>query len=101
MILRALFWIAVVAVLMPRDPNLGLTRPDAATSFLPSSVTRWLDKTAGAPQAACAAHAGDCADVLDVVDTLQDAALHSLAQVKAEIEASKRERAGRRLAYND
>lgn len=101
MILRALFWIAVVGVLMPREPDLGLGRPGAVTSLVPSSVAVWLDKTAGAPQTACTEHAQDCAEALNLVDTLQDAAVRSLAEVKAEIEASKRERAVRRLAAAD
>ncbi len=30
MILRAIFWVAVVAVLMPHEPNLGFGRPHAS-----------------------------------------------------------------------
>jgi len=101
MILRALFWIAVVGVLMPREPDLGLGRPGAAAPMLPSAMAMWLDKAAGAPQVACNEHADDCAQALGLVDALQNAAVRSLAEVKAEIEASKRERAARRLASND
>lgn len=101
MILRALFWIAIVGVLMPHEPDLGLGRPGAITSLLPNSAAAWVESAAGAPQAACTAHADSCAEALTVIDTLQNAAVRSLAQVKAEIEASKRERQAQRLASND
>jgi hypothetical protein len=102
MILRALFWVAIVAVLMPHEPDLGLGRPGASavSTMLPASVTQWVEGAASAPQQACADHADSCAAALGIVDTLQNAAVHSLAQVKAEIEASQAQRA-RRLAYND
>ena len=34
MIFRALFWIAVVALLMPHEPDLGLGRPGGASSLI-------------------------------------------------------------------
>ena len=39
MIFRALFWIGLIALLMPHEPDLGLGRPDAKVqkpSFLAS-----------------------------------------------------------------
>lgn len=34
MVLRALFWISVVALLMPHEPDLGLGRPGGAPSLI-------------------------------------------------------------------
>lgn len=34
MILRAIFWIGVVALLMPHEPDLGLGRPGGASSLM-------------------------------------------------------------------
>jgi hypothetical protein len=101
MILRALFWIAVVGVLMPHEPDLGLGRPTAdVTTSLPAPVAEWVGRVTDAPHQACASHAEGCAAVLNVVDAFQTAAVRNLARVKADIEASRRGDA-RRLAYND
>ena len=78
MILRALFWISVVAILMPREPDLGLGRPGASTpAALLSSVESLMapGKAAGALPA-----------------TLPDVTFRSLADVKAEIDEARRER---------
>ena len=98
MIFRALFSIAVVALLMPHEPNLGLGRPGA--SDLPGSIAALARDVAGAPQQACTDHAQGCMAALGFLDMLQNTAVQSLAQVKAEIEQSQRERQ-QRLAYND
>jgi hypothetical protein len=82
MILRALFWIAVIAVFMPREPNLGLGRPD------PGAAAMGL-----ASQASQAMACGGCALSLGALDTAKAAAYRSLAQVKGEIEEAQRERA--------
>ena len=91
MIIRALFWIVIVAFLVPREPNLGLGRQGAGMIDLPAS----LSGLATAPQKACTDNAEDCAAVLGVVDSFQDIALRGLARVKAEIAESQRERAAR------
>ena len=93
MILRALFWIAVVAILMPHEPDLGLGRPGARAALLPSAAAAWLETAMGAPEKACTNHAQGCAAAFGMLDTVQTAAVRSLAQVKAEIEESQRERA--------
>lgn len=94
MILRALFWITVVGVLMPREPDLGLGRPGtSAVSLLPATAAAWVESTLGAPQRACAGHAQACAATLDAIDSLQRSAVSGLAQVKADIEKSRRLRA--------
>ena len=99
MILRALFWIAVVAVFMPREPDLGLGRPSpvpgAVVSVLPPAVAGSVESLLGAPHQACRDNAQGCAAALGVIDDLQSIAIRSLSQVKAEIEQSERDRARR------
>lgn len=100
MILRALFWVAIVAVFMPHEPDLGLGRPDAiASAILPSQVAQMAGDAVAAPHSVCTAHAEGCAAALGILDRFQDLAVSSLNQVKAEIEQSQRVRA-QRLAAN-
>ena len=84
---RAIFWITVVTVLLPREPNLGLGGTNG--------VSLW----SGPSLAASTFHPADCGDYkqacgtgLDIVDHLQASALIGLARVKAEIEEQKRVR---------
>jgi hypothetical protein len=80
MLFRALFWIGVVAVLMPREPGLGLPRD--ARAFLPGMKNEAdLD---------CGDYGKSCATALDTVDTFRSVAVKSLARVKADIEADER-----------
>ncbi|MBS0279431.1 MAG: hypothetical protein JSR81_17530 [Proteobacteria bacterium] len=94
MIFRALFWIAVVAVLMPREPDLGLGRPGASSENLLSKLTSMI--TPGQPacqdnELACVAASGMAAKV-----NIPDFARNGLAEVRAEFEEARRERAARR-----
>ena len=99
-IFRALFWIAIVAALMPREPDLGLGQPSAlASAVLSPQVAQWAGSAVAAPQKICTDHAQGCAAALGIVDAFQDVAVRSLTQVKAEIEESQRQRA-QRLASN-
>ena len=66
MFIRAVFWIGLVSLLMPREPQFT----DCAKS-----------------EALCAAS--------DIFGALQDSFLRSLAQVKAEIQAQQNARAAR------
>jgi hypothetical protein len=97
MIFRALFWVAVVAVLMPHEPDLGLGRPSADGAQLPSAIGGLIQSAD--PQAACSDHVQGCVAALGFLDMLQNTAIASLSEVKSEIEQSQRERADR-LAYN-
>jgi hypothetical protein len=72
MLFRAIFWIAVVAIFMPREPDLGLGRPGASHALT------------------CEGYGKPCATTLGALDTFQSIAVRSLAQVKAEIEADER-----------
>ena len=67
LIFRALFWVGVVALLMPREPDLGVGRPGAtelsARTPVPAGLS-WLG-------------------------AFQDKAIRGLAAVKADIEANR------------
>jgi hypothetical protein len=92
MILRAVFWIAVVSLLIPREPDLGFGRPGAQGSVL-QSASSWAQNSLAAPGSACKDHASTCVAALGILDSVQSLTVRSLAQVKAEIEEQQRERA--------
>jgi hypothetical protein len=98
MVMRALFWIALVSVLMPREPDLGLGRP--GTHGLASDAMAWVSSAASRPGQVCSGHQATCAEGLSVLGSLQDVAVNSLAQVKADIEAQQRERSERIQHFN-
>ncbi len=79
MILRALFWISVVAILMPHEPDLGLGRPNLAG-----------DANLGA-RATCP-ETGACRQALGFLDQFQSMAVRNLAEVKADIEREQHHR---------
>ena len=95
MIFRAIFWIGLVSLLMPHEPDLGLGRPGAATA-LPAAVTSWaasgLARPVPSPEQICQDHAGACAGGLALLDSFQAHAIRGLAAVKAEIDADRRAR---------
>ena len=91
MIFRAVFWIAVVALLMPREPDLGLGRPGASAS-LPGAIFSRLASFAEPGSANCKDREMACIAASGVAGQLQSTAFRSLSEVKAEIEEAKRER---------
>ena len=94
MIFRAMFWIAVVAVLMPREPDLGLGRPGASTGSVLSKLTSLIEPG----QSACVGHEVACAAANGVVPKINvpDFAASGLADVRAQFEEARREREARR-----
>jgi hypothetical protein len=97
MIFRAVFWIGLVSLLAPHEPDLGLGRPGAGTSHassatLQSAVDRLsrLDPDCGL---ACAGGLG-LSDIFHWRDNPGMAA--GLARVKAEIAADQHARAAQR-----
>jgi hypothetical protein len=92
MILRAVFWIAVVSLLIPREPDLGFGRPGAQGSILQSAAS-WAQTSLATPNSACKDHTSACVAALGILDSVQSVAVRSLAQVKTEIEEQQRERA--------
>jgi hypothetical protein len=91
MILRAMFWIALVSVLMPREPDLGLGRP--GTKGLSSDALSWVSTAVSQPGEICRGREATCAGGLSFLESLQDVTVRSLAHVKADIEAQQRARA--------
>ena len=68
MIIRAIFWIALVAFLMPHEPDLGFGRPGEKANT-----------------GACA-HKKDCAP--DYLNDFRSLALRNLDQVRADLAAN-------------
>jgi hypothetical protein len=92
MILRAAFWIAVVALLMPHEPNLGFGRPSDAAAAWPGAVLSWVDAAIGSSGKLCQS---GCPALEAGADTARSLSLHSIAEARAEIEEAERERARR------
>ena len=99
MLFRALFWIAVVSVLMPHEPNLGLGRPGAHESLL-QSVGGWVGEQAAQSKLHCRDAPASCRAGWSLLDSFQSVTVRSLSEVKADIEEQERARL-RRLAEAD
>ncbi|MGQ0742312.1 MAG: hypothetical protein ACT4OG_08480 [Alphaproteobacteria bacterium] len=78
-VLRAIFWLTVVALLMPREPNVGLGAPGALARA--ESADQYLPD--------CKDYQAACDAGLAMVDTFQTAALYGLSRIAAEIERQK------------
>lgn len=91
MLLRAVFWIGLVSLLMPHEPDLGLGRP--SDHGLSQDVMAAAQQAAAQPGAMCVGHEAACATGLGVLATLQNATVRGLAQVKSDLEARERLRA--------
>ena len=96
MIFRAVFWIGLVSLLAPHEPDLGLGRPGTGTSpsssaTLQSAVDR-LSRAGPDCGSGCAGGLG-LADILHWRD--KSSVMDRLAAVKAEIIADQRARAER------
>jgi len=89
MILRAIFWIAVVSFFMPREPDLGLGRPGSEQDSMGSLMAR---VEAAEPAKACDDHESACRVGFSLLGAFQSAAVRSLDAVKADIEQSKAKR---------
>lgn len=87
MILRAIFWIGLVAVLMPHEPDLGLGRPVAPGAALMSGMSAALKQghSCSGAEVACAAAGG-------LIDRIKATGYARLEQVKTEIAAAERAR---------
>jgi hypothetical protein len=90
MIFRAIFWIGLVSLLTPHEPDLGLGRPGAGIS-LPSVLKSW--SVTGLSRPDCDGEA--CAGGLGGSDNLNQwraSAGQSLAEIRTEIDASVKAR---------
>lgn len=93
MIFRAIFWIGLVALLMPHEPDLGFGRPEGMDTGVPSAVAASikLSVTPGLkdPASLCRYNAEACATTASMLDNFKSMTVRSLSQVKADIEASR------------
>jgi hypothetical protein len=87
MIFRAIFWVGLVSLLMPHEPDLGLGRPGAGI-LLPTIAKSWAATGLSRPGRSCDGKEA-CAGGLGI----KTDSGRSLADVKAEIDASIRARA--------
>ena len=91
MIFRAIFWIGLVSLLTPHEPDLGLGRPGAGIS-LPATVKSWAVTGLSRPGQVCDGSAGACAGGLGSLTASLDK--NRLADMRQELAASIRARGG-------
>jgi hypothetical protein len=92
MIFRAVLGLALVALYLPHEPDLGTGRPGIGAS-LPATMNMPALPAASSEGSACDQHAQACARGLALLDAFQESAIRGLAEVKAEIDASRQARA--------
>jgi hypothetical protein len=91
MLLRAIFWVGLVALMVPHEPDLGFGRPGpgaAATASAPPATITQLIQTPSM-QEACTNHAAACAGGLSILDGFQSMAVRGLDEVRADLEAHR------------
>lgn len=98
MIFRAIFWIGLVALLMPHEPDLGFGRPASALDAagggnVGGAVADWaqakLDPNLSDPANLCRYNRDACSAGASLIENFREAALKSLQQVKADIRSAK------------
>ncbi len=87
MIFRAIFWIGLVSLLAPHEPDLGLGRPGAGIS-LPAIMKSWAVTGLSRPGSNCDGETDACAGGLGGLAAMRSPTGRSLADVKADINAS-------------
>jgi len=96
MIFRAIFWVGLVALLMPHEPDLGFGRPVAIDSDVTGQVADWtkanVQPNLAHPAKLCRYNPEAGAKSLTLLDNFKSAAVRSLADVKADIEQNGRTR---------
>ncbi|HWA91874.1 MAG TPA: hypothetical protein VG889_17680 [Rhizomicrobium sp.] len=94
MIFRAIFWVGLVALLMPHEPDLGFGRPASLDTGMTGAVADWAKENVSPslkdPHNLCRFNTSACAAGATVLDRVRDGALTSLAKVKADIRANGR-----------
>lgn len=92
MIFRAIFWIGLVALLMPREPDLGFGRPAALDTAVVSDAAGWANAQVSPalkdPHNLCRYNSAACAAGASMLDEFRAATMRSLAEVKADIETN-------------
>ena len=94
MIFRAIFWIGLVSLLAPHEPDLGLGHPGAGTSNVSTATLKSTVESLWRSDKDCG---NGCAGGLGFTDSLHlnvnRDVIRGLAKVKAEIAADQRARA--------
>ena len=96
MILRAAFWITVVAVFIPREPDVGFGRPNVP-SIVPPKTAEWIAQSFKVPP--CSERT-QCLGGLPFASDLRAALIERLERAKAEIHEADRAAAVRHVASN-
>jgi hypothetical protein len=97
MIFRAVFWIGLVSLLTPHEPDLGLGRPGAGTAQpSPSTIQSAASGLSRLGQDCGSACAGGLLSVFHL--NINSSLTAGLADVKAQIEQDRRARAERAKA---
>jgi hypothetical protein len=84
MILRAAFWITVVAVFIPREPDISYGRPNVP-SMVPPKTAEWISHTFTVPP--CVERTR-CTGSFTLGADLRQTVLESLERAKADLKAS-------------
>jgi hypothetical protein len=96
MIFRAVFWIGLVSLLAPHEPDLGLGRPGPGTS--PSSSTTAQSAASGLSRTDMSCGSACAGGLGRLINLERNSIMAGLADVKAQIAADKRARAEHRNA---
>jgi len=99
MIFRAVFWIGLVSLLTPHEPDLGLGRPGAGTSQAsPATVIMSAASGLSRQDTDCGSRCAGGLGLLDIFHLNTNANITAgLADVKAQIEADRHARAARAI----
>ena len=97
MLFRAAFWIALVAVFIPHEPDLGFGRP----GLQGSPLGKMADLVPSGLKTQAGLCPGDCSAVPSLSGDLRSTLLDSLARVKAELKAAERARGGDKDALDE
>ena len=93
MIFRAVFWIGLVSLLTPHEPDLGLGHPDAGTRHLsPTMIQSGANGLSRTGQDCGSACGGGLLSVFHL--NINDRLAAGLADVKAQIQQDQLARAG-------
>jgi hypothetical protein len=94
MIFRAVFWIGLVSLLTPHEPDLGLGRPGAGTLHPSPAILRSTAKGLSRMGADCGSACAGGLGLLSLFHLNANSSVTAgLADVKAQIEADQRARA--------
>jgi hypothetical protein len=92
MIFRAVFWIGLVSLLAPHEPDLGLGRPGAGTSNVSTATFQSTIASLSRMDLGCGSRCAGGLGFSDFHLRVNRGVIQGLAKVKAEIAADQRAR---------